>query len=162
MRNTSVPTVLEIFKGEPPFLKAAVTRSWSIEGIESKNDCRSWSRLNTDRHQWNLEPPNSLCVFFSNFAISSLSASSGSGSSAHLSFANMTSSRDVRKDFFDSSRGPDEILGLRLYYKVKSIVQVKKKRKRKQLTLVGMRFNRKPNQRFTCILHQSSQSSWRN
>jgi hypothetical protein len=67
---------------------------------------------------------------FSNSAISSSSASSGSGSSAHLSFVNMTSSRDVRKDFFDSSRGPDEILRLRLYYKVKSIVQVKRKRKK--------------------------------
>ena len=81
---------------------------------------------------------------FSNSAISSSSASSGSGSSAHLSFARMTSSKEVRKDFFDSSRGPDEILRLRLYYKVKhkvkSIVQVKRKRKRKKrLTLVRIR-----------------------
>lgn len=68
---------------------------------------------------------------FSNSAISSSSASSGSGSSAHLSFAKMTSSREVRKDFFDSSRGPDEILRLRLYYQVTSIVQVKKKQKTK-------------------------------
>ena len=41
----------------------------------------------------------------------------------------MTSSRDARKDFLDSSRGPDEILRLRLYYRVKSIVEVKKKEK---------------------------------
>jgi hypothetical protein len=67
---------------------------------------------------------------FSNSAISSSSASSGSGSSAHLSFANMTSSRDVRKDFFDSSRGPDEILRLRLYYI--SQVNCSSQRKRKK------------------------------
>jgi hypothetical protein len=78
---------------------------------------------------------------FSNSAISSSSASSGSGSSVHLSFANTTSSRDARKDFFDSSRGPDEILRLRLYYQVKSIIQVKKERKRKRLTLDRMRCN---------------------
>ena len=44
----------------------------------------------------------------------------------------MTSRREVRNDFFDSSRGPDEILRLRLYYQVKSIIiQVEKKEKKR-------------------------------
>lgn len=69
-----MPNSASFHFSETPFLKAEivfnasirtapVTRSWSMERIESRNDRRSWSCLNTNHYMCNLEL-DSPCVFF--------------------------------------------------------------------------------------------------